>query len=828
MKTGRRTVLAGMLGAVVAGVLPALPAMSQTGSGRRFDFGLTDPGPDLNTGYTRVLTTHTTANMIANGRTWGWVSNTGLAARDRGGPAPLQRDFIFLNSTAARTFRIGALTPGRYRITVLSGDLTNGDHYTRVQVPGIDGAAALPVLHPGTAQYVTLTATLVVPQGSTTLDITFDATQINWVVNALILEPVTDAETPRVTIAWNPLPASLWSLPTDDPTAAMLAGHRTRVASNMGMSFQPTGLTRSHYLSLITGQVDFWKTKQNPANGAIIDPYLNREFQYSTPAYAHAAATLVAYAGRADLLETAALALDWSARTLSTRRAASGHEDFFAPMIAHAIRLLKPFVPAERSARWEYDIWFFEPLITYRFGAGVNNWNIVAACGEAMFQTMKIRDAGHPFVAASFARQGDNFDSTLGLYLEEAMPYDQFPRLWVSDLIGRGYSGPYTQELNETLRRGSITSLFMQSPTGEHPAGGRSAHHQWNEAQQCVIYEVYAARALTNSDGELAAYFKRAAHLSLQSMQRWVRPSGEMQIVKNWIDPSQNFGYETYSSHSQYNLLAMSMLAIAYEHAETTEGMAELPAPSDIGGYVVQTPRLNKVFANAGGSYVEIETAGDHDYDATGLIRVHFAGHSPQIGSDSVLKVPSYVIPIGSAAPLTTGIGVSWLGADSVWRHQGELTPAQITGTTVTPTETVAGKVRFSVTYSGTFGGGVSSIVEQYELTANAVQVTTTLPDFTGAVRRVVPLLSDDGRVKCKIQATGEVIKLAQPGTDWGGKFTYRMLGASTVTVPTTQYANHNGWARLATGEYAAGAGQTGVTLRIEAQPNPNAPAVPV
>ena len=32
----------------------------------------------------------------------------------------------------------------------------------------------------------------------------------------------------------------------------------------------------------------------------------------------------------------------------------------------------------------------------------------------------------------------------------------------------------------------------MQSPNGELPTGGRSAQHQWNEAQQCVSYEIWA------------------------------------------------------------------------------------------------------------------------------------------------------------------------------------------------------------------------------------------------------------------------------------------------------------------------------------------------
>ena len=93
------------------------------------------------------------------------------------------------------------------------------------------------------------------------------------------------------------------------------------------------------------------------------------------------------------------------------------------------------------------------------------------------------------------------------------MAYDHFPRLWAGDLIARGYRGPYCRELTETLRRASVTSLFLQSPSGELPAGGRSAHHQWNEAEQCVTYEIYSARALRDGDNELAVLLQTRPHI---------------------------------------------------------------------------------------------------------------------------------------------------------------------------------------------------------------------------------------------------------------------------------------------------------------------------
>lgn len=810
MKTGRRAFLAGTLGAALAGAAPgwAAPgwaAQGQTVGTLRLDFGGTTPAPAP--GYVRLGTeTYTEA------RGYGWVSAAGLSIRDRGGDAP-QRDFVF--GTAARVFRIGSLAPGRYRLRVLSGDLTFADHFTRLQVPGVDGGEPLPVLHPSYAQFAELTATLVVPEGGTRIDVTMNSPANNWVVNALVLEPTADPEPVRVTFTDAPIP-STWGpiLVSPDPTAPLLDGHRSRSA---GDRVRPTGLRRGDYLRLIASEVDFWKTKQD-ADGAIIDPYRNREFQYSTPAFAHAAATLVAYAGRGDLLKAAALALDWSAWELAERTAADAHEDFYAPMLAHAIRLLKPHVPAERSAAWKHNIGRFEPFLTYRSAVGSSNWNIVAASGEALFQMMGLRVASDRHPEASFAAQGARFDTSYGLYLEGPMPYDHFPRLWLGDLIGRGYTGPYQAELTEALRRAAITSLFMQSPTGELPAGGRSAHHQWNEAQQCVTYEIFAARALAAGDSELAAYFKRGAHLALRSMFRWVRPSGEMQIVKNWMDPAQSFGYESYSGHSQYNLLPMSMLAIAYEHAAATEDVRERPAPAETGGYLLHIEPLHKVFANAGGSYVEIDTAGDHHYDATGFIRAHFSGHSPQLGSsDSLLAAPLYRVPDGPTPP-TTGMGVAWEVSPGEWRHFGELEPSLTQDVVVLPTRLRGDDVRFTVRYNGDFGGGVTTVEERFAVMPRETRVTTILRGYDGPVRRVVPVLSHDGRTPGTIQIQGDEVRVWQQGEHGTSKLTYDMPGATSVLVGSEEYGNHNGLMRLAVGEYAEGVGAAGVTLVVAPQ----------
>lgn len=137
------------------------------------------------------------------------------------------------------------------------------------------------------------------------------------------------------------------------------------------------------------------------------------------------------------------------------------------------------------------------------------------------------------YVEEHLAAQMENFTED-GLYIDPhgPMAYDHFPRLFLATMLHRGYNGIFRENLEKILNRAAWLSLFMQSPQGELPNGGRSAQHQWNEAQQCVMFEIWAKK-LKNASDSSASAFKRAAHLSLMSLTRWIRPSGEFWIVKN-------------------------------------------------------------------------------------------------------------------------------------------------------------------------------------------------------------------------------------------------------------------------------------------------------
>ena len=746
----------------------------------KFDFGTAEQEK----GYNAV------DNMTpySGDRGYGWVTFP-QNVRDRGAPDALRRDFVF--SATPALFRID-VEPGIYKLACIMGDMEYEDHFLTISLPGIN--RTLPVLNTQKGEFATLTVGF--ENQDRILEILMDSPGGNWILNALTLEPCSLAEEPKITKERFEVKRQIkdtWEdvFSWDNPIMPHWDRFREHLSKKPG--FQPTGLTRKDYLKVIEGDVDYFRNFQDE-QGAIIDPFKKIEWQYSTPCFALAAATLVVHAGRTDLLEPAAKAMDWASMTLSQRKAATAHEDFFPPQIAHALPLLKPLVSQERYNIWIDHIRSFDPYATYRAGTGGGNWNVVALSGEGLFYQMGLRE-NKDYIEDCLSAQGKFFNSPWGLYTEGPMAYDHFPRIWTADMLASGFQGKNTDKLSEILDRGALTSLFMQSPTGELPTGGRSAHHQWNEAEQCVTYEIYSAKAKQKGDERTAGVYKRAAHLALGSIRRWIRPSGELWIVKNRVDPSQNHGYEGYSAHSQYNLLAMAMLSIAYQHAGDTEDIEEQATPADVGGFVIILPQPHhKIFANAGGLYLEIDYAADLHYNPTGLLRIHKMGMNPQLGpSDGLLEKPSSRYPEGPRT--TAAIGVSWKDKTGAWRRLAEFGSAPKTRFGIG--EERPDKAIFHIVYEHEFDGP-SRIIETYTLTPEWIDMTATLMDYSGPMRFVLPVLSDDGERKTEIKTSDSKITVALDDDVQS----YHAIGAESVWVEEQKYPFRNGWAQLAFAEY--------------------------
>ncbi len=523
------------------------------------------------------------------------------------------------------------------------------------------------------------------------------------------------------------------------PLAEVVAQGREAALSARAV---PSGLGRQDYLKTSEGIVLFFRHFQTP-DGRIIDPFLKREVQYSTPCYAWAASALVSGGRQTNLLDSAALALDVALEELSTGHTADNHSDFFTFPCMLAYEALRDRVSGARRARWERDLGAIEPERVYQEVPGKrepHNWAVVALAGEYLRQQDGFCDL--TFVEKALALQMKNFTAN-GQYVDPGAPmaYDGFPRCFLAAMIERGYRGSYFDTLTNLMDRGAWTSLLIQSPRGEWPTGGRSAEHQWNEAMQCMTYEIWARRKQREGDAAGARMFKRAAHLALESIRRWERPSGELWIVKNRFDPAARHGFQSYSTHSQYNLLAASMMCAAWLFAD--EDISEGVCPAETGGFAFELPEFHKVFANAGGLYVELDTAAAPEYNSTGLIRVQKTGVDPLVG-----PTDSSAINDGPAA-----VGIAWREGDR-WQSLAGLGGKQIERTEFSTEQNSAGHVRFQVRYL--LGRpGISAVVERYDLTPEGVEVAAEVDGNADEVKVQFPALAFDGAAANHVTTDG-------------------------------------------------------------------------
>ena len=451
--------------------------------------------------------------------------------------------------------------------------------------------------------------------------------------------------------------------PTDHPLQAQLDRYLAGRAAVR--DFAPTGRSRRDYLRIVDGQVRALRRYQT-ANGELPDPISGKTY-YAAPCYAHCVATLAASGVDTDpeLLESGMRAMDYSVTALSQGLSAfrDRHPDFYIYPVMLALGQFELVAPTQRLAAWRAALASIVPAKTYAtYDNPGNNWQLVHTAGEFLRARAGLTD--ERYVEHALAQQRSHVTPE-GLYLEGGAPfaYDAFSRYFLTGMLHRGLDDPFYRD---ACWRGARTSLLLQSPFGELPTGYRSAQHIWNEAELACIYETYAAHCAAEGHSEWAGAFKRGARLALAAIDRWIRPDGSGYVVKNRYPVEARFGYEAYSEHVNYNLLACTMLCAAWQVAD--DEVAEQPAPADVGGFAVVLPRFNMVIANAGGTYVEYMTHGNGKYNRTGLIRVHLAGATPLLSpSDGLLD--STPCPAGRPRVLReTADEVSFEVAFDGWR----------------------------------------------------------------------------------------------------------------------------------------------------------------
>ena len=566
---------------------------------------------------------------------------------------------------------------------------------------------------------------------------------------------------------------------------------------------RPSGVDSDDYLQLIARQVEVFRNFQD-GSGAIIDPVYKIEWQYSTPCYALSVALLNA-AGRiteSDLFDSGVKAMSCAVDEMYENRCAHNHGEFFIQPIMMAMDLYEGVVPDELSVEWKNKIATVDPYLLYKDNLNRKkkcyNHNVVALAGEYL-RVRKGIDFGGEFFERHMKHQ-EQYMSDNGMYIDNPtnppMVYDEFTRQFLASIMVEGYDGPSHDFYCDRLLNGAWTSLFMQSPYGEVPCGGRSAQHIWNEAAAAVTYEIYAAQYQAAGRSAEARAFKRAAHKSIQSIMRWGRPDGSGYIVKNRYPIEAMHGYESYSAQSQYNLLACWLMAVAYLYAD--DSIPEAPAPSDVGGYVIpMTDVYHKVFANAAGNYVEYELSADPRYNATGIVRIHLKNSNPQIG-------PSDAIPRNWDKKKRKDLGGELMAVGPAWKDRAgnEHRLAEYTnmlyanddpefyskypkGKTpdvqVDIDEQSPERVCFTIVYKGEFNGA-TTVRERIVIDRRGVTVEDSVEGDVAGMRVYYPMLVFDGMEHAAIRISKDRMKLSLRD----GSITFKVLSPSDARLQRT------------------------------------------
>jgi len=413
----------------------------------------------------------------------------------------------------------------------------------------------------------------------------------------------------------------------------------------------------SPVLDSIEGVCRFMSRLQD-ARGAVIDPVIHREHQYSTPYFAYGVGVL-RHAGRArDLQEAGIRAMEHATACLAggPKAIPDAHGEFFLASLAGALGTYESFTPREQWARWRERM--RTPLRDVIVGMDehTNNWRTYAMKGEwlRVRQGLAERDATVRFIEQNWIDQRKRIvKDKLNLYQDhtsdpESHGVDPVGRGNLLALVESGYDGPAAAEITEVVERGGWNSLRLQSPDGQCPPNGRTDDHVFNDVLYQLQFEVLAERAWRRKERERAGMFRRAARLAFESIQRWKRSDGEwagsFSITKNRFDAALRVGFQPASQVGNYSGAVAIHLAEAYE-AHRSE-IPEVPCPAETGGYAVEAdPSFGSVFLNAGGMQVMANLRGDvkgrYDIDWTvlGIARIAMKGWDARLGPGDGVRV---------------------------------------------------------------------------------------------------------------------------------------------------------------------------------------------
>ena len=207
------------------------------------------------------------------------------------------------------------------------------------------------------------------------------------------------------------------------------------------------------------------------------------------------------------------------------------------------------------------------------------------------------------------------------------MTYDLTVRQGLAFMFEHGWEGEHAGWAREMLRRGALAPpLHLTERRG--PYGGRSNQFHHMEAMIAYLAEWQAKEEARRRNLRLAGALRRMALAGAKAVRRWILQDPYFSL-KHQMRAYPCHGHDRYnptgSLHAAYGLLAANLFGGAHHCAAT--GIPMAPAPTDVGGYTLHlADAFYRVWATAGGYHLQIDTAGQPGYDATGLGRFHKRG----------------------------------------------------------------------------------------------------------------------------------------------------------------------------------------------------------
>lgn len=537
--------------------------------------------------------------------------------------------------------------------------------------------------------------------------------------------------------------------------------------------WKPLNTPRTHYLDAVKGMAVVAQRFQNN-EGAIIDPYLHLEHQYATPYYAFAVGALVNSGHSPEHLSSGVKAMEKALIDFSNGRDSipDQHGEFYIAALAGAMELYKNHIAKEKFEKWTEMV--SVPLDSIWDGPSshLNNWRTYAMKGEwkrAMHGFIDKQETIN-FIEDNWknATQYERMGATKWNLYED---WSSDPQSLAVEAVGRGnltalaledYDGPSANQLKAAVRKGGTTAMLLMSPTGQCPPNGRTDNHVFNDILYQLIFEALAEDALNQNKPYLAGQFRRSALLAFQSIDRWKRIDdeweGALSIVKNHHDLANRTGYQPASQWGNYSGAMMFHLAEAF--LTHTSEIEEVPSPSEIGGYALQTEnRFSTFTANASGMQVFINLRGasvpkyGEYWTPLGGVRFSKMDWDDRLGPSDGKRLSAINGPALEVLKNTNALDAIFpqtgLTFGPTWEYKGEW--VRIADMATHYSGTVATEfvhpllVKFSVTYASVTGFGGPTFKQNFVVTPDGVMTYLTSPQDV-PFGLAVPLLSNDGR----------------------------------------------------------------------------------